>query len=171
MLRLLFLCTLLLPGLASAQEGPIVHAASVSENPENIISYYGVKASSEEKTYSITITVTNIRGTNGSIRFKFYDDFTPFPNDTGFLKVVVNKSEISGSSFTRTYYGFKSQSMAIALMDDEDNDNKLDMGWFFPKEGYAFSDYFHSALRRPVYNDFKFVLTGDRSVVMKMKYY
>ncbi len=171
MLRLLLFCTLLLPALVSAQEGSIVQAASVSENPGNIISYYGAKASSEEKTYSITITVTNIRDSKGSIRFKFYDDSTPFPNDTGFLKVVVDKSEFTGSSFTRTYYGFKSQTMAIALLDDENDDNKMSTGWFFPKEGHAFSDYYHSSLRRPVYNDFKFVLTEDKSVVMKMRYY
>ena len=171
MSRFFFFCTLLFPVLSYAQQDPVVHTASRSETPGNIISYYGVKADSVEKTYSITVTVTNIRGSKGSIRFKFYDDSTPFPHDTGFLKIIVDKSEITGSSFTRTYYGFKSQSMGIALMDDEDNDNILDMGWFFPKEGHAFSDYYHSSLRRPVYSDFKFVLTGDKSVVMKMKYY
>ena len=67
--------------------------------------------------------------------------------------------------------GVRGFSMAIALMDDENNDVILNMGWFFPKEGHAFSDYYHSALRRPLYKDFKFVLTEDKNVVMKMKYY
>ena len=171
MSRFLSFWTLLFPVITQAQESPVLRTASRSEMTGNIISYYGVKADSVEKTYSITITVTNIRDSKGSIRFKFYDDSTPFPNDTGFLKVVLDKSEIIGTSFTRTYYGFKSQTMAIALLDDENNDNKMSMGWFFPREGHAFSDYYHSALRRPVYNDFKFVLTEDKSVVMKMKYY
>ena len=125
----------------------------------------------EEPTYSITITVTHIRNRNGVIRFKFYDDTTPFPDKMGFLKVVVPKSEMSGDSLRVTCHGFKSQNMAIALLDDEDGDNKLEFGWFFPKEGHAFSDYYHASLRRPVYKDFNFVLTGDRKVVMKMKYY
>ncbi len=124
-----------------------------------------------EPTYSITITVTHIRNKKGFIRFKFYDDSTPFPDDMGFLKVVVPKSEMSGDSLRVTYHGFKSQNMAIALLDDENGDNKLEFGWFFPKEGHAFSDYFHGALRKPVYKDFNFILTGDRNVVMKMKYY
>jgi uncharacterized protein (DUF2141 family) len=124
-----------------------------------------------EETYSITVTVTNIRNKNGVIRFKFYDDTTPFPDLQGFLKVVVPKTEVTGDSLTMSFHGFKAQNMAIALLDDENNNVKLDLGWFLPKEGHAFSDYYHAALRRPVYEDFKFFLNGDRKVVMKMKYY
>jgi uncharacterized protein (DUF2141 family) len=128
----------------------------------------------EEKTaevYSITVTVKNIRNKEGVIRFKFYDDTTPFPDLNGFLKVVVPKTEITGDSLTMTFHGFKSQHMAIALLDDENNNVKLDFGWFLPKEGHAFSDYYHSALRRPVYEDFRFFLSADKKVLMKMKYY
>ncbi|NOT75118.1 MAG: DUF2141 domain-containing protein [Cyclobacteriaceae bacterium] len=140
-------------------------------NPGYRIIYHGTKLKPEETTYSITVVVTDIRNTNGTIRFKFYDDTTPFPHDTGFLKVVVDKSEVVNGTLTKTFYGFKSQNMAIALLDDENNDVKLEMGWFLPKEGHAFSDYFHAALRRPVYSDFKFFLKGDKKVIMKMKYY
>lgn len=123
------------------------------------------------ETYSITITVTNIRNTTGVIRFKFYDDTTPFPHDLGFLRVVIPKTELTGDSLKVTYSGFTSKNMAIALLDDENDNWKLDMGWFLPKEGHAFSNYFHSALRKPVYKDFSFLLEGDKQVLMKMKYY
>jgi len=129
------------------------------------------KNSIKEETYSITITVTNIRNHDGVIRFKFFDDTTPFPHDTGFRKVVVQKNLVTGDSLRVTYDGFKSQNMGIALLDDENSNWKLDFGWFLPKEGHAFSDYYHTALRRPVYKDFRFLLTGNKKVVMKMKYY
>ena len=124
-----------------------------------------------EETYSISITVRNIRNKNGVIRFKFYNDDTRFPHDYGFLKEVVSKSDVRGDSLRVTFHGFKAQHMAIALLDDENNNVKLDFGWFFPKEGHAFSDYYHAALRRPVYEDFAFILTGDKEVIMKMRYY
>jgi uncharacterized protein (DUF2141 family) len=125
-----------------------------------------------EETYSISITVRNIRNNKGVIRFKFYDDNTRFPHDTGFLRTVVPKTEMRGDSITVTYHGFTSKNMAIALQDDENNDMKLDMGWFLPKEGHAFSNYYHATmLRKPVYDDFDFVLTGDKKVEMKMRYY
>jgi uncharacterized protein (DUF2141 family) len=127
--------------------------------------------SNKEATYSITITVTNIRNHDGVIRFKFYDDSTPFPHDTGFRKIVVDKSLVTGDSLRVTYDGFPSQNMGIALLDDENSNWKLDMGWFLPKEGHAFSDYYHAAMRRPVYKDFRFFLNGNKKVVMKMRYY
>lgn len=124
-----------------------------------------------ELTYAITITVTHIRNKEGVIRFKFYDRATPFPDDKGFLRIVVAKSNIKDSTFMATYYGFPSMMMGIALLDDENNNWELDKGWFLPKEGHAFSDYFHTSFRRPVYSDFAFMLSGDKHVIMKMKYY
>lgn len=127
--------------------------------------------SANEATYAITITVTGIRSREGVIRFKFHDDKTRFPHDTGFLRIVVPKTAFEGDSFTVTYTGFSSKNMAIALGDDENNNIDLDMGWFYPKEGHAFSDYYHTAFRRPVYEDFDFFLDSDRKVLMKMRYY
>lgn len=124
-----------------------------------------------DSTYSITITVTNIRNANGVIRFKFFDDSTPFPDPKGFLRIAVPKTEISNGTFTATYYGFGKGFMGIALLDDENNNWELDTGWFLPKEGHAFSDYYHSAMRRPVYEDFRFYLKGNRQIRMKMRYY
>lgn len=124
------------------------------------------------ETYSITITVRNIRNHKGVIRFKFYDDSTPFPHDTGFLRTVVPKTDMRGDSITVTYHGFTAKNMAIALQDDENSDMKLDMGWFLPKEGHAFSDYYHATLlRKPVYEDFDFFLNNHKKVEMKMRYY
>jgi uncharacterized protein (DUF2141 family) len=122
-------------------------------------------------TYSITVTITNIRNNKGAILMKFYDDSAPFPDKDGFLRVVLNKSDINGDTYTQTFHGFPSKNMAIALLDDENDNQKLDMGWVLPKEGHAFSDYVHSVLRKPVYEDFDFLLTGDRHVTMRMKYY
>ena len=165
MKKIIFLSTWFISSLANAQTDSVVYKASSKEikNEKKVIE--------KEKTYSITITVTHIRNHNGVIRFKFFDDSTPFPHDTGFRKVVVKKSEIIGDSFTVTYDGFISRYMGIAFLDDENSNWKLDMGWFLPKEGHAFSDYHHIALRRPLYKDFRFLLTGDKKVVMKMKYY
>jgi uncharacterized protein (DUF2141 family) len=166
---------LLISSFASAQDSLFARAFR-SHNPHDRHTIFmentgSVLPGKDEKTYSITITVTNIRNSEGVIRFKFYDESTPFPHDKGFLRIVVPKSEVIDHTFTATYYGFPSKTMGIALLDDENDNWELDMGWFFPKEGHAFSDYHHTALRRPVYSDFSFLLKGDMHIVMKMKYY
>lgn len=79
---------------------------------------------------------------------------------------------MKGDSITVTVDGFTSKNMGIALQDDENSDMKLDMGWLLPKEGHAFSDYYHSTmLRKPVYEDFDFFISSNKKVVMKMRYY
>src|SRR5258706_1975586 len=165
MKKIIYLSVWLIPLLTGAQTDSVVYKASNREikSVRNPIE--------KEETYSITITVTHIRNHDGVLRFKFFDDSTPFPHNTGFRKVVIKKSEITGDSFTGTYDGFISRYMGVALLDDENDNWKLDFGWFLPKEGHAFSDYYHTALRKPVYKDFRFLLTGDKKVVMKMKYY
>lgn len=170
---LIFLSSLFLNTLVYSQVKETNEVIPVVDVSAQIAKATGKTTGKGVETYSITITVTNIRNNKGSIRFKFYDDSTPFPHDTGILRVVISKSEIDlkDGSFTVTYNGFVSKNMAIALSDDENDNVDLDMGWFVPKEGHAFSDYYHAALRRPVYSDFDFFLHGDKHVVMKMRYY
>jgi uncharacterized protein (DUF2141 family) len=161
---------------AQAQEDAVLARAFRPKNPNDKFSILVENENisrplADEATYSITITVTDIRNKKGVLYFKFYDESTPFPHDKGFLKIVVPKSEIIGDTFTATYDGFISKTMGISVLDDENSDLKLDMGWIFPKEGHAFSDYYHKAYRRPVYTDFQFTLTGNKEVMMKMKYY
>ena len=160
------LCFLLVYTYVVAQTGSLASHDAIS-SLEVPVSH----DSAEAETYSITITVTDIRNHDGVIRFKFYDDSTPFPDKNGFLKVVIPKTEMTGDSLTVTLHGFTSKNMGIALLDDENNNVELDFGWFLPKEGHAFSDYFHTAMRRPVYEDFRFLLVSDKRVVMRMRYY
>ncbi|MFZ1809404.1 MAG: DUF2141 domain-containing protein [Cyclobacteriaceae bacterium] len=168
---LLTVIALLSSGLVNGQSNSDLYQASHSNISASTT--YGKLdlIDKKEETFAITITVTHIRNTKGVIRFKFYDDTTPFPDDLGFLRVVIPKTEMTGDSLSVTYSGFTSKNMAIALLDDENDNWELDMGWFLPKEGHAFSDYYHSALRKPVYEDFSFVLEADKKIRMKMKYY
>jgi uncharacterized protein (DUF2141 family) len=174
--KIIFLLIVLVPSMAHAQRDSLYAKVFHSSNPKDKLTVFMFNEaialpSTGETTYSVTITVTNIRNKNGVIRFKFYDETTPFPHDKGFLRIVVPKSEIVDGTYTATYQGFASKVMGIALQDDENSNWKLDMGWFLPKEGHAFSNYYHAALRRPVFSDFKFLLVGDTHVIMKMKYY
>lgn len=127
--------------------------------------------SKEDSVFSLTITVTNIRNNNGVIRFKFYDDSLPFPDDKGFLRIVFQKADIKCNTLVVTFHGFASRYMGIALHDDENGNKKLDFHWLLPAEGYAFSDYFHTSFHRPNYSNFRFLLKEDKSVIMKMRYH
>jgi uncharacterized protein (DUF2141 family) len=174
--HLLVFFLLLIPDIGLTQTDSVRERSFRYYNPDDKQSVFLENKSralprTEDSTYSITITVKNIRNTNGVIRFKFYDDSTPFPHDEGFLRIVVPKSEVISNTFTATYHGFMTGYMGIALHDDENSNRKLDFDWFLPGEGYAFSDYYHSSILRPRFSSFRFLLTGNRQVVMIMKYH
>jgi len=156
--------------VAGAQMRTVIYKSSDIVN-NDVSSLIKDKNGVSSKRYAITITVTHIRNKKGVIRFKFYDDSTPFPDDNGFLKIMVPKTQMVGDSLTVSYFGFPSRYMGVALLDDENNNVELDFGFFLPKEGHAFSDYYHSAWRKPVYEDFRFFLNGDKKIKMRMKYY
>src|SRR5882724_185835 len=101
MRQLIFTFIFFIHVLASAQTDSVVYGAS------NKVT----KADKKVETYSISITVTNIRNHLGVIRFKFFDDENPFPHKTGFRKVVVPKSLVIGDSLHVTYDGFISKNM------------------------------------------------------------
>jgi uncharacterized protein (DUF2141 family) len=175
-LNIIILSLLIFPAFALAQSDSATVSAFRSANPNDTFSVFMENENLErprklEPTYSITIIVTNIRNNKGVIRFKFYDEAKPFAHNKGFLRIIVPKSEVKDGVFSATYDGFTSKVMGIALQDDENSDCKLDMGWLLPKEGHAFSDYYHTAFRKPVFSDFKFLLIGDKKVIMKMRYY
>ncbi len=125
----------------------------------------------KDSTFSITIIVKNIRNKSGVIRFKFFVDNNRVLHDTGFLRIVVPKSQVINNTYVATYHGFIPGYMGIALHDDENSNKKLDFEWFVPVEGYAFSDYYHTKFRRPNFEDFRFLLNRDCVVTMVMRYH
>jgi uncharacterized protein (DUF2141 family) len=47
----------------------------------------------------------------------------------------------------------------------------MDYGLVLPKEGFAFSDFYLSGLKRPKFEDFDFVLKQEQKTVeMKLRY-
>ena len=45
----------------------------------------------------------------------------------------------------------------------------IDGFFFFPAEGFGFSDYFHKGIKKPVFDDFDFVVEQDEIKIIKVK--
>lgn len=46
----------------------------------------------------------------------------------------------------------------------------MDYGWVYPKEGFGFSNYYHTGWSKPTFYEFNFNLKADKSVGMKVRY-
>lgn len=121
-------------------------------------------------TYTISIKVTNIRNTKGTIQFQLYKDQKSFAAETPYKTYRLSKKGVSGHTLRYKIKGLPAGSYGVALLDDENGNKKMDYGWVMPKEGFGFSDYYHTAWSKPNYHKFKFYLKDDKSVTMKVRY-
>ncbi|MES2799994.1 MAG: DUF2141 domain-containing protein [Bacteroidota bacterium] len=123
-----------------------------------------------ESYYTIQVKITNIRNSKGRIQLQIYKDQESFKKEEpAFTKLVTKEGNMSG---TTMHYDFKlpAGTYGVALLDDENRNTKMDYGVVMPKEGFGFSDYYHTSWSRPTFSDFSFVLKGDKSIVMKIRY-
>lgn len=120
---------------------------------------------------TITIEFTNIRNNKGQFCLGVYTNQTDYANKVAVKKQRVPKANVINGKLTTTIVGLEPGTYGIALLDDEDFDREMAYGLFLPKEGFAFSDYYHTGMSKPSFEDFDFVLgKEDKTVVMKIRY-
>ena len=121
--------------------------------------------------YNLKIKITGIRNEKGSIQLHVYSNSYQFETKTPTVSYRITKYgkvengilEFNDAKLEEGVYG-------IALLDDENNNKKMDYGWLLPQEGFAFSDYYHSGFTHPGFEQFKFNHDSDKQITMKIRY-
>lgn len=121
------------------------------------------------KAENIEITFAGINSSKGQIIVQVFKDEKGFKDEVPVKTMKFKKSQIiKGSMVVRLdlepgIYGF-------ALVDDENNDNKMNFNFIgMPNEGFGFSNYYHTGLNRPTFNDFKFTVSKNQLLKIQMK--
>ncbi len=130
---------------------------------------FAVRPSADEK-HNITVTITNIRSSSGRIQIEIYRNSPSWEAETAYKQLYVSKSSMKNKSVTYTIYGLAPGTYGVTLLDDENVNKVMDYGMVLPKEGFAFSDYYHTAWSKPKFSAFSFSLGTDKSVTMKVRY-
>lgn len=120
--------------------------------------------------FSITVKVTAIRNTKGRLQIQIYKDQKNFEKETPWKVFYVSKKDVKDHYLMYTIEGLSPGTYGLALLDDENSNSKMDYGLMLPKEGFGFSDYYHTSWSRPVFDDFKFDLKEDRRVKIQIRY-
>lgn len=120
---------------------------------------------------TLHIQVSGIRNSKGNIRLAFYLDAKSFDAEKPMFIRKVSKVEIKNDQLKVSYNDLKTGVYGIAILDDENANDKMDYGWVLPKEGFGFSDYYHSGMTRPKFESFDFVLKDEiKLVTIKVRY-
>ncbi|AEE51321.1 DUF2141 domain-containing protein [Haliscomenobacter hydrossis] len=119
---------------------------------------------------TITVNITDVRNKKGSIRLSVFKDEASFSAEKASKTMLLNKNELTGGKMN-TSVQLPSGTYGIAVLDDENSNEKMDYGVMMPKEGFGFSNFYLTGLRKPKFEKFKFLVSdANFSVVIRMKY-
>jgi uncharacterized protein (DUF2141 family) len=120
---------------------------------------------------TLTINITGIRSSSGSMVMAFYNTQESFDKEKPLYIKKATKTAMKNGTLSITYEGMKSGIYGIAILDDENNNDKMDYGLFLPKEGFGFSGYYHTGLSKPPFSKFSFTIKNDnKAIEIKVRY-
>lgn len=120
---------------------------------------------------TLHITVSGLRNTVGNIRLAFYNNGPSFDAEEPLFIRTVKKHEAQAGKLSIRYHDLQPGIYGIAILDDENANEKMDYGLILPKEGFGFSDYYHTGMTRPHFDKFDFVLGKEpKAVEIKVRY-
>ena len=124
-----------------------------------------------EKVYSLTVTVDELRNSTGIIQFSLYNKEGSIP-DEKYEKYYVQKTgEIINGSSSIVFSNLPEGIYAVNILHDENSNRKIDKGFMLPIEGIGFSN-FHSIgiTNRPNFIKASFELFSNNEINIKIIY-
>lgn len=129
-----------------------------------------ILVSSYSSKTMVTITVTNLRNSEGLVGLGFYKNQKSFDNDKELMLKTFPKDKVKNGVLTVTL-SLEPGTYGIAMLDDENANGEMDYGWFLPEEGFGFSNYYHTGITKPTLDKFDFVVGNEPTQVnIKVRY-
>jgi uncharacterized protein (DUF2141 family) len=140
-----------------------------------IVSFLGLgvaQAINPEPTANLTVVVNRIQNQKGEVCIGLYSQEKGFPMNA---KNVVKSActPITGNSIKQQFTGLKRGNYAVAIIDDQNGDRKLNRDFFgIPQEGFGISNNPKVSIKTgtPKFRDASFVLDGNKTIRISMKY-
>ena len=121
---------------------------------------------------TISVIIKDIKTPKGQILMGIYKDDVSFDKEIPYKKVQAFKTKIANGTLV-VEVKLEPGKYGISLMDDENFNGKMDYNFIgIPKEGFGFSNYYHTGLTKPKLKSFSFEVIENKNtkVEVKMKY-
>ncbi|WP_232014786.1 DUF2141 domain-containing protein [Sphingopyxis sp. EG6] len=126
-------------------------------------------AAAPPPTPSVEVSVSGLRNTKGQLLVCLTANPKAFPDcskDKASVRMAVKAANAGHFKVAAPADG----TYAIAVVHDENGNNKMDMALFMPKEGFGFSRNPTIGMGAPKFKSASFAVTGDTRQTIKMKY-
>jgi len=125
----------------------------------------------DEKTYSLTITVKDLRNSKGVVQFAIYNKEGSIPDEKYKKYYKIDSVAINDHTVTITFNGLPKGRYAINILHDENKNGKVDKKFILPKEGIGFSNYESMGIsNRPKFSKASFEVSSNTEKVIKIIY-
>ena len=115
-----------------------------------------------ETTYSLTVKVDGLRNSKGVVQFALYNKDGTIPDENFESYYKIGTSPIENGSSTFIFSNLPTGRYAINILHDENENGKIDKGFFLPVEGVGFSNYESIGLsNRPKFSKASFQLNEN----------
>jgi uncharacterized protein (DUF2141 family) len=116
----------------------------------------------------IEITIKNIKTTNGKLMLGVFKDHPSFEKEQPFKSVQANKSS-AANGVLKVKTQLEPGIYGLSLLDDENGNSKMDYNFVgIPKEGFGFSNYYHTAFSKPKFQSFQFEVKENSAPKIEM---
>ena len=125
----------------------------------------------KQETCSLTIDVSELRNSEGTVQFALYNREDAFPDEhyKKYFKKLTGKI-VNGAS-TVTFKNLPEGKYAVSILHDENNDGKIKKGIIFPKEGIGFSNFQSIGIsNRPTFSKASFSVLSDKKIKVNIIY-
>ena len=124
---------------------------------------------SSSRAELVVCEINGIKSTTGNVLIGVFNSEKGFDNLKTIKDFTISKKTMVNGVLKFTVdlppgeYGF-------SILDDSDKDGEMAYDFLgIPKEGFGFSNYFHSGIFKPKFEAFKFLLKEGKSVLVKIK--
>ncbi|MBB6111974.1 DUF2141 domain-containing protein [Mucilaginibacter lappiensis] len=123
------------------------------------------------KAQETPIKITDIRSGKGKIILNVFKDNDSYDKNQPYKKFTFDKKALINGTLT-VHVEIEPGVYGITLVDDENEDGKINKNFVgIPKEGFGFSNFFMTKMKKPSFDDFKVDLKStEHKVDIKVKY-
>jgi uncharacterized protein (DUF2141 family) len=125
----------------------------------------------KQETCSLTVDVSELRNSNGTVQFALYNREDAFPDELYKKYFKKLTGEIVNGASTVTFENLPEGKYAVSILHDENNDGKIKIGIIFPIEGIGFSNLQSISLsNRPSFTKACFIMLNDKRIKVNIIY-
>jgi uncharacterized protein (DUF2141 family) len=119
----------------------------------------------------IMVEISGIRTDKGVIQLSVYCDEKTFADETPYRIYNFPKTRMKDGKITVTIPGFTTGTYGIAMIDDVNENGKIDSHFFIPSEGFGFSNLRFTKKCKPDFKSFSFNLGCEEKTIRIEAFY